>query len=302
MLKNQRHRLVVAALVMASLAAAQTQQVASPGIRSQLLVSTEWLGQHLSDPHLVIIHAGHNEKDYSTAHIPGARFLAWDKFVDVQSPLRTELLPIEELKKNFEEIGISDDSRVVIYAPEWDPQAARVFLTLDYLGLGNHAALLDGGIKQWFNEKRPYTSAVPAVTHGHLSVHEHPEIIIKIKQIKNIVAGQSGPSQAVLIDSRPDKRYRDGHLPGAAPMYWQKMQASEENPVLRPPQELRAMFREAGVTPGKQVISYCEVGQQASYTYFVARYLGLDAAMYDGSMHEWSMMQEQPVVMMICAI
>ena len=137
---------------------------------------------------------------------------------------------------------------------------------------------------------------MPAVTRGHLTVHEHPEIIVKMNQIKNIVAGQNGTSHAVLIDSRPDKRYRDGHLAGAAPMYWQKMQVSEDHPVLRPPEELRAMFREAGATPGKQVISYCEVGQQASYTYFVARYLGLDAAMYDGSMHEWSMMQEQPVV------
>src|SRR4051812_27144874 len=80
-----------------------------PRMRSELLVSSEWLAQHLSDPHLVIIHAGHNEKDYNTAHIPGARFLAWEKFVDVQSPLKTELLPVDELKKNFEEIGVSDD-------------------------------------------------------------------------------------------------------------------------------------------------------------------------------------------------
>src|SRR5437762_4885877 len=213
--------IAIAVMLVASIYS-HAQSTNGPRVRSELLVSTEWLAQHLSDPHLVIIQAGHNEKDYSTAHIPGARFLAWEKFVDVQSPLKTELLPVDELKKNFEEIGVSDDSRIVIYAPEWDPQAARVFLTLDYLGLGDHAALLDGGIKQWFNEKRPYTSAVPAVTRGHLTVHEHPEIIVKMNQIKNIVARPNGTSRAVLIDSPPDKRYPDGHLAGAASMSWRK--------------------------------------------------------------------------------
>jgi thiosulfate/3-mercaptopyruvate sulfurtransferase len=296
MLKNPLYRFAVAGLIIAAFLPAHAQSAGEARVRSELLVSTDWLAQHLSDPHLVIIHAGRNEKDYSTAHIPGARFLAWDKFVDEHSPLATELLPMEELKKNFEAIGVSDDSRIVIYAPEWDPQAARVFFTLDYLGLGDHAALLDGGIKQWFNEKRPYTSALPAIKPGHLTVHEHSEIVVKMAKIQKIVAGQNGESRAVLIDARPEQRYRDGHISGAAPLYWQKMQVSEDHPVLRSPEELRAMFREAGATPGRQVISYCGVGQQASYTYFVARYLGLDAAMYDGSMHEWSMMHEQPVV------
>ena len=74
--------------------------------------------------------------DYHAAHIPGARFLAMDKFADHITP-GTELLPPDQLKKNLEDIGISDDSRVVYYAPDWDPMATRLFFTLDYLGHGD---------------------------------------------------------------------------------------------------------------------------------------------------------------------
>ncbi len=102
----------------------------------ELLVSTQWLADHLSDPHLVIVHIGHDRGDYQAAHIPGARFLAMDKFVSNQDP-GTELLPPEQLKQNLEAIGIGDDSRVVYYAPDWDPMATRLFFTLDYLGHGN---------------------------------------------------------------------------------------------------------------------------------------------------------------------
>ena len=66
----------------------------------------------------------------------------------------TELLPPDQLKKNLEAIGIGDDSRVVYYAPDWDPMATRLFFTMDYLGHGNQAALLDGGLDQWTREKR----------------------------------------------------------------------------------------------------------------------------------------------------
>ena len=107
-------------------------------------------------------------------------------------------------------------------------------------------------------------------------------------RMKKLVADDSGNSGAVIIDARPMKRYRAGHLPGAAPMFWETTLVSQDNPVLKSPPELRQMFAQAGATNGKKVVSYCEVGYQASYTYFVARYLGFDAAMYDGSYNEIS--------------
>jgi thiosulfate/3-mercaptopyruvate sulfurtransferase len=258
-----------------------------------LVVSTQWLADHLSDPHLVIVDIGHMREDYQAAHIPGARFLAMDKFISEQAP-GTELLSAEELKQNFQAIGISDDSRVVYYSPHWDPMATRLFFTLDYLGHGDQAALLDGGMDQWVREKRPTSTEDPKITPGTLTVHLHPEILAKMDWMTQLVAGQGQPN-VVIIDARPPKRYRAGHLAGAQSMFWEKALVSAEEPVLRTPDEIRQQLAKLGVTAGKKVVSYCEVGYQASYTYFLARYLGYDAAMYDGSYDEWSA-AKQPVV------
>jgi thiosulfate/3-mercaptopyruvate sulfurtransferase len=259
-----------------------------------LVVSTQWLADHLSDPHLVIVHIGHDQGEYQAAHIPGARFLPMDKFVSNQDP-GAELLPPDQLKANLEAIGIGDDSRVVYYAPDWDPMATRLFFTLDYLGHGDQAALLDGGMDRWLYEKRPLSSAEPKITSGTLTIHVHPEIVAKMDWMTKLVGEGSGKSDVVIVDARPMKRYRAGHLPGAEPMFWETALVSEDNPVLRSPKELRQKFDALGVTPDKKIVSYCEVGLQASYTYFLARYLGYPAEMYDGSYSEWSG-AKQPVV------
>lgn len=277
-----------------SAAAGDNKTSAAGAAHPELVVSTAWLAEHLSDPNLVIVHIGHMREDYTAAHIPGARFLTMDKFISEEKP-GTELLPVEQLKKNLEAIGIGDNSRVVYYAPDWDPMATRLFFTLDYLGHGNQAALLDGGLDRWLHEKRPTSSEEPKITPGTLTVKLHPEIIAKMDAMEKLVAEKPGTSGVVIVDARPMKRYRAGHLPGAQPMFWETALVGQDDPVLKSPQQLRQQFEALGVTPNKKVVSYCEVGYQASYTYFLARYLGYDAAMYDGSYSEWNG-AKQPVV------
>lgn len=272
----------------------QTPPAGNGASHPELLVSTQWLADHLSDPHLVIVHIGHDRGDYQAAHIPGAHFLPMDKFVSDRDP-GAELLPADQLKQNLEAIGIGDDSRVVYYAPDWDPMATRLFFTLDYLGHGDHAALLDGGMDQWLREKRPTSSEEPKIAPGLLTVHLHPEIVARMDSMTKLVAEKPGTADLVIIDARPAKRYRAGHLPGAESMFWETALVSHDDALLRSPQELRKEFEAAGVVQGKKLVSYCEVGLQASYTYFLARYLGYDATMYDGSYSEWSAAKE-PVV------
>ena len=281
-----------AVLVLASLVFSGLMQAQQAKLHPEYVVSTSWLAGHLSDPKLVIVQVG-NPNDYKTAHIPGARLLSPDKFV-AMAPPGTELLADDQLKTNLEAIGISDDSRVVIYTPDWGPMATRLFFTLDYLGF-NNAALLDGGIDKWQEEKRATSSEEPAVTKGTLTVHPHPEIVAKLDQVKQLASAPN--SSTLFVDARPLRRYRAGHLAGAAPLFWEKSLADPDAlvQVLKSPEELRKMYVAAGAAPGKKLVSYCEVGWQATYAYFIARYLGYDAAMYDGSWNEWSK-EKQPAV------
>lgn len=282
-------------LRLGCLAASDTTKNAAPSVAAhpELVVSTQWLADHLSEENLIIVHIGHDEGEYRAAHIPGARFLAMDKFVDHHTPPEVELLPPDQLKKNLQGVGINDNSRVVYYSPDWDPVAARFFFTMDYLGHGNHSSLLDGGLEEWTRERRPISKEVPQITPGTLTVHLHPEILAKMDYMKQLTGH---PAQnVVIIDARPPKRYRSGHLRGAESFYWENALVSEKEPLLKSPEQIRLLFTKAGVTDDKKEVSYCEVGLQASYTYFLARYLGIAATMYDGSYNEWSE-AKQPVV------
>ncbi len=274
--------------------AASDTPVPSGAAHPELLVSTQWLADHLSDPNLVVVHIGHDQGDYHAGHVPGAVFLSMDKFsTDMHTEPGTELLPPEQLKKNLEDIGIGDNTRVVYYAPDWDPMATRLFFTLDYLGHGNQAALLDGGLDQWVREKRPTSKEDSAGHHQTLTIHVHPEILVRMDEMKKLV--DTPDKNVVIVDARPSKRYRSGHLAGAESIYWERALVSEKDAILKPPQEIRQLFTSAGVTGDKKAVTYCEIGLQASYAYFLARYLGLDTAMYDGSYSEWSS-AKQPVV------
>ena len=291
-------RLVSRALVLITLCSAliallsPTSQAQS--VRSNLLVSTEWLAQHLHDPNLVIIHIAENRGDYKKGHIPGARFLATSDFVAEHKMPMAELPSVEELAKVFSNLGIGDNTRVVLYTSDWFPLAARGYYTLDYLGHGDKTALLDGGIEQWTLEKRELSKTLetPKPAEFHASVH--PEVKAMLDEVSR--ASQASTGNVQIVDSRPSKRYRDGHVPGAVNVYWKDTVVSEKSPVLLPPEKLQQIYAERGLAPGKKVITYCEVGLQASHGYFLAKYLGYEAAMYDGSWHEWEMMNHMPVV------
>ena len=261
-------------------------------VHPEMIVSAQWLSEHLNDPKVVILHVGEKRSEYDGGHIPGAHFLALDDFIEGED---AELPSPEKLKAAFEKVGVSDDSRVVIYTTAWYPMAGRTYYTLDYLGHGDHTALLDGGIEEWRNEKRPLSKDEPKVTSGSFTPHVHPEARALMEEVKKI--SEQPTKSTALVDTRPEKRYIDGHIAGAVPIYWQETLVDAKNkPVFLSPDKLKELFAARGIVPGEKLITYCEIGLQASHVYFVAKYLGYDAAMFDGSIHEWSHMNKLPVV------
>lgn len=276
-------------LLLALLAtSAAMAQSATPRVNVDLLVSTAWLTDHLKDPNLVLLHVADTFADYKRGHIPGARFLATGKFIDNTGTLGAELPPLDALAKAFSDLGLTEKSRVVIYSTAWMPNAARAFYTLDYLGQGGRAALLDGGIEQWIAEDRPVTGAVPTFVPTAFSPKTRPEVRASLDEVRKAVEAPTGTTTCQVVDSRPARRYQAGHLGGANNVYWQETLVSDEHPTFLPPEKLKALLASRGLVPGKKVLTYCEVGLQASHGYFLFKYLGYDAAMYDGSFQEWS--------------
>jgi len=260
----------------------------SNGVRSEMLVSTKWLADHLKDPNVVLLHLADNMSDYKRGHIPGARYLSMKKITTDNGPISTELPSVDQLQKTFSELGVGDNTRVVIYATNWFPDAARAYFTLDFLGHGDKAALLDGGIEQWLAEDRPVSGETPVFSPATFTPHVHENFRALLDQVKNDVDAKPGEEPEQLIDARPARRYSAGHLGGASNVYWQDTLVSEENPVFLSPEKLHAIYSSRGIVPEKKIVTYCEVGLQASHGYFLAKYLGYDAAMYDGSFQEWS--------------
>ena len=272
---------------------------AEPVVRSDLLVSGEWLAGELDNPGVVVLHVGSDRAEYDRGHIAGARFLPVGAIMTERNANLNELPQVAHLDSVFESVGVSDGSRVVVYGAPL--AAARAFFTLDYMGHGDRTALLDGGLQQWSEENRSLSRDTPPDVRASFTPRVRPERVVDAEWVNQ---HRSDPDVA-LMDARPSAQFtgavagdgvpRPGHIPGAENLFWEETIQSRERPVLKDPEALRAMFREAGVDPGDTVVSYCRTGMQASFAYFVARYLGYETRMYDGSFMDWSQREELPV-------
>jgi thiosulfate/3-mercaptopyruvate sulfurtransferase len=275
--------------------------------RAEMLVTTAWLSKHLNDPQVVILHVATERKHYDDGHIPGARFVALKELATTRGGLANELASAAELQKVFTALGIGDTARVVLYGENCNLYAARAYYTLDYLGHGERAALLDGGLEKWKADKQP----VSTQANTHASAPFTPRLRARVKveapavRDASWVAVNTPAPNVALLDARPPKQYdgedagglaRGGHIPGAASLYWMQHLVSNDNPVMKPVSELLKLYAAAGVKPAQSIVSYCRTGVQASHTYFTAKYLGYDVAMYDGSMSEWVALEGTEVV------
>lgn len=284
------------------------QKEKPPSVRSEMIVSTAWLAAHLNDPKVVILHVARARTHYDEGHIPGARFAGWDEITATRDGVPNELAPVADLQKLFERLGIGDDARIVLYGDNSGLSAARAYFTLDYLGHGGRATLLDGGLEKWKAEHRSITTDLAEPRPARFTPRLRPSTVTNLDVVRDLswtATNVTSPS-AVLIDARPVDEYtgtkpgegvsRGGHIPGAASVFWMQNVVSKENPALRSAAELRRLYEEAGVRQGRTIVTYCRTGGQASHAYFTVKYLGYDVVMYDGSFFEWSNAEGAPVV------
>lgn len=276
----------------------------APQAPAPLIVSTAWLADHLQDKNLLIFQIGDpaTRAVYDSAHIPGAQFLA--PVSDLSTPrvegtLNLELPSVATLDSVLESKGISDDSRVVLYYARghYSP-TSRAFFTLEYMGMAGRVSILDGGLETWQKEGRLLTADVPVVVRGHFTPNPQPGLVADAGFVKAHLEDKAvrivDARDTSFYNGRETRQGRNGHIPGAASLYFGRIVDSSGkflNPV-----QLRAVFSDAGVAQGQTVVTYCHIGQQASFVWFAARYLGFSARIYDGSFQDWAGRTELPVV------
>ncbi len=277
----------------------------TPDPRAPLFVSVPWLAEHLNDANLVLLHVG-SATEYATAHIPGARLtsVADVSVGDRAGPgLGVEMPSRDTLLARLAALGVSDDSRVVVYyAKDMVFQASRILLTLAYAGLGDRTSLLDGGMGAWTAADRATTAEPSRPRVSSLAPLGIRNFVVDADYVMKMI-GAPGVS---IVDARDTVFYtsaraggsaaapqRTGRIPGARSVVWSTL--TDANLRVQPAAALSAAFAAAGVRPGDLIIGYCHTGQQASAMLVAARSLGHRVLLYDGSFQDWSARSELPV-------
>ncbi|MFQ6111242.1 MAG: sulfurtransferase [Nitrospinota bacterium] len=262
-----------------------------------LLSSPEGLWERLNDPKLHLIDARPPE-EYAQGHIAGA--VSFDPY-GISLP-DTRPGPLSSFTWMYEYLlglkGVDHDRCVVIYEEEAGLRAARIFWFLEYFGHVD-AHLLDGGLRAW--QERGY----PLVRDSRPPKRAH----FKGERIEGRLATAEyllerlGREDLAIVDARSDEEWsgklvrarRAGAIPGAVHIEW-KMNLDSRG-ALKPAGELERMYREAGITPDKEVIAYCQGGYRSAHTYLALRLLGYSRVRnYLGSWKEWGDREELPIV------
>ena len=270
-----------------------------------VLVSTDWVTEHLDDPDVRIVESDEDVLLYDLGHIPGAVKLDWH--TDLQDQVRRDFLD----KAGFETLlgrnGIGNDTVVVFYGDRNNWYATYTYWLFKYFGHAD-ARVMNGGRAKWEAEGRPMTREMPSPPAATYTAQEPDE---RIRAYRDDVLAQVNAGAPALVDVRSVPEYtgevlhmagyaqegaqRGGHVLGAQSIPWAT--AANEDSTFKSPQQLKDIYEGKSITSDKHVIAYCRIGERSSHTWFVLReLLGYpDVRNYDGSWTEWGSMVGVPI-------
>jgi thiosulfate/3-mercaptopyruvate sulfurtransferase len=279
--------------------------MAGNGYAKPVLVTTEWLAEHLNDEGVVVAEVDENPDVYDEGHIPGSIKLHWRD--DLQDPVERDLVEREVFERLLGERGISNETALVLYGDRNNWFAAYAYWYLKIYG-HEDVRILDGGRQKWIDEGRELTADVPSPQPARYQAKERDE---SIRAYRDAVRDGIGADERALVDVRSPQEYagdliappgyeqegaqRGGHIPTAQSIPW--AQAVRDDGTFKPADELRKLYQDKGVGPEKEVTAYCRIGERSAHTWFVLReLLGYETVKnYDGSWTEWGNLVDVPI-------
>jgi thiosulfate/3-mercaptopyruvate sulfurtransferase len=244
----------------------------------EALVDTAWVADHLNDPKVRIVECDEDILLYDQGHIPGAVKIDW--VGELNDPIIRDYLDRERFEQLMVSKGISNDTTVVFYGDKhnwWATYALWVFKLFGHAD----ARIMNGGRAKWIAEGRPLTREVPSYPPGEYHAPERNDAAIRA--FRDQVLAHIRQSGTALVDVRSPQEYtgerlhmpeypqegalRGGHIPTAVNIPWAS--AVREDSTFKSADELRELYASKGITPDKDVIAYCRIGERSSHTWFV---------------------------------
>jgi len=275
----------------------------------EVLVDTQWVADHLKDLDVRIAEVDYDPKsNYSLGHIPGAVLFDWKR--DINHPLSRNVLSKQACEDLLQHrAGLNNDTKLILYGDFNNWFAAFAFWVFKYYGYKD-VRLMNGGRKKWLVEDRAVSKEIPRYSTGNFKAADADN---SIRVFLNYVKGSLGRDDRVaMVDVRSPKEYtgdilappeyptehaqRGGHIPGAKNIPW-SYAVNDNDGTFKSRDELKKLYESNGITPNKEVIAYCRIGERSSHTWFVLKYLlGYpDVKNYDGSWTEWGNMIDNPI-------
>jgi thiosulfate/3-mercaptopyruvate sulfurtransferase len=270
-----------------------------------VLVETDWAANHLNDPSIRFIEVSVDPAAFQQGHIPGA--VAFDWFQDLEEHPIRDIASRARIERILGQAGATNNTTILLYGDNNNWFATYGYWLLKYYGHRN-ARIINGGRKKWIDEGRPLTKEATKLTP---TVYKAEDPKAPIRAVRDFVIASIGAAGRALVDVRSPKEFsgellapenlpqegaqRGGHIPGAANIPWGENCRSDG--TFKPADELRKLYESRGITPDKEVIAYCRIGERSSLTWFVlTELLGYPKARnYDGSWTEYGSLVGVPV-------
>jgi thiosulfate/3-mercaptopyruvate sulfurtransferase len=265
---------------------------------SSALVTTQWLEQNLTNPKVRVIEVSVEPGIFERGHIPGAQNVVWH--TDLVDVVKRDIADRNQFQELARRLGVDKDTTIVLYGDNNNWFAAWGAWVFDIYGFRDNVKLLDGGRKKWELDKLPLETAVTPVKASSVVVDE-PKAALRARLADVLAVAEKKSDKRILDIRSPDEfsgkivapagfqelAIRAGHIPGSVNVPWARA-VNPADGTLRPVEELRKLYADAGVDGSKPVITTCRIGERSSHTWFIlSRVLGYTAANYDGSWTEY---------------